>query len=492
MKNFLFCISVLMTVVFCSVSISAKKEDFFLDAKSHLVGIATVGDWVKGDLYEKFVVTEIDGDIHVAKWLNNSVFPSDIEMLSYLNGLNAGRIVIDRLLGFDGISLDDSELRKRALLNANRRDKERASKHIIDATTLLQDDLDPILMHNFLFVRVPQQKRVTNKEGQSGYVTIYNDYLYKVVMTPELIEKIYECWENPSEYKKIRIPLKHIPTPEQKKYEDLNTLTEALEKTNSDFMLYGQLLSRSAIDLPASLGVKNGDNVTIYRQEIDRNGKPYSKRIARGKVSGFDDGGRKAHFFRVAGNAGSRKNGDVATTSHSKNFSFAVMGEYAKHNWGINLKVDHSFGFRKSGLYSHLLFNFGAALTENPGKEFSYLSQNFDSPIFINAGLGWGIGKTFIGLFDLMPYFMAQYEAAMMSNSDSDAEPRDITGTFVRIPVGLRFNINLVYPVRLSIEAGYAFRFRVGDREKAHFTTDACDIMGVKRDGIFLGAGLYF
>lgn len=472
----------------------AQKKLGLLDEKSQIIGLFTCGDYSKGDLYEKFIVENMDDEIHPESLMRDTVFPTPSMMARYLYDINAGKTVIDRLLQFDGSGLSDRELRRRAAANAIRSDRERAARDIIGEEAAVQDDIDPILKSNYLFVRLQYERRYLNSKGEEKSKTIYKDYLYRVVVTQSDVEQIYEAWDNPEAYKKLSFPLEYIPTPDTDG-STLAHLTTALDKVDTNFMNYSQLLSRNSIDLPRSAGVRKGDVVSIYRQEFDRNGRSSSKRIARGKVSGFDKNDSRTHFFRVSGNRGSEKNGDLAKVSHSSNISLGILGEAGDATWMAKAVVDYEFGFRKSGIFSHFLFDVGYGQTARRG-HFSYNGNSMSAPWFFNVGLGYGLGKYFMGCFDVMPFVMAQWDAVRMSSREENDDVKSLKADYVRVPAGLRININIVYPLRLALEAGYALSYKLDyDSEKSdkvNFVDNALKERGAKRDGYFLSAGLSF
>lgn len=479
-------------VMLTALSASAKKEKFFLDAKCQLVGIATIGNpfWDE-NTPKKFVRMDITSRFDIPESLVGAL--SDAELETYLNENNVGRRVIDHIVSFDGYSLHDGRLRQLAMQNAIRADRERADKGLIDASTMLKDDIDPIFLHNYLIVN--RTKTVPAKQGDKDVEKVIgNRAIYKVVMTPELLEQIYAAWDNPEEYQKIFVPVQYIAPLGMSVHET----TKELGKTEPDFMLYGQMLSRATVDLPRSIGINKGYDVTIYRQELDRDGNFYSKRIARGKVSGFDDDGEKTHFFRVAGNAGSRKNGDLVTIKHSNNFSWGIYADYMPHVWGGNFQFDWAGVFRKSGLYAHFLMDLGFHMTDKPGNKYIIFDRpsnyEYRSPMFFNIGMGAAFSKTFIGMIETTPFFMVEYEPGFMAPSkleDIEGEKSQAPfGNAVRVPVGLRLNINLNYPFRLSLEAGYAFHWGFGDDYK--IIEQTCNYLDAKRKGFFLSAGFMF
>ena len=111
-----------------------------------------------------------------------------------------------------------------------------------------------------------------------------------------------------------------------------------------------------------------------------------------------------------------------------------------------------------------------------------------------NVGMGYGISKTFLGFMDFMPYFLVQYEGGFMIDTgsllDENNKAKNPYGSFVRVPIGLRFSFNIGYPLRLAIEGGYALNYGIGGKHKV--ITQTCDLMGAKRKGFFLNLGLIF
>lgn len=497
MKKSICSIAILALFLLASFTVHAKKERFFLDEKSQVIGIATVGHYSTGDLYEKFVVSPVDSRIHMTLAPRDTIFPSEAEMTNYLRDKNAGRIVLDELLIFDGETLNDAELRHRAELNNIRSDHERASLDILGAENVLRDDINPILTNNYLFVRLEYTKPYINEKGEEKASRHYRDYLYKVVVDDDIIRQIYDAWEDPEAYRRIRIPLEYMETP---KAEDssLGSLTTALEKEHVEFKHYGQMMSYNSFDLGDRTGVKKGDNVSIYRQVEDRHGNMYSKRIARGKVNGFDNNGRYAHFFRVSGTRGNMKNGDLVNVSRSSNFSFGGQAVFTEKTWAVDLMGDYSFGFAKSGFYSHMLIKLGYAQTMQPGRIFNYDGVPYKSPHFFNIGVGYGFGKTMLGFLDLMPFVMAEFddgemsEAKASSGDTDDDNKKKLRGYFIRVPIGVRLNINIVYPLRLSVEAGYALHYGLGLIKETAVLKDALRDIGANRGGFFVAAGLLF
>ena len=70
---------------------------------------------------------------------------------------------------------------------------------------------------------------------------------------------------------------------------------------------------------------------------------------------------------------------------------------------------------------------------------------------------------------------------------------KSIAASSVKIPVGVRFCFNIGYPLKLALEAGYAFNFNAFfDKDNYNLATQAYDLLDVKRKGVFVNLGLVF
>ena len=80
-------------------------------------------------------------------------------------------------------------------------------------------------------------------------------------------------------------------------------------------------------------------------------------------------------------------------------------------------------------------------------------------------------------------------------DDDNPKYDKDATSFSVRMPVGLRLNVNIVYPLQLVLGAEYIVNFKIAKDDK-ETTNDPqkffFDPTGYKRDGLNLYGGFRF
>ncbi len=478
-----------------------RAEKPFYDSKSWVVNVAGDPDFLIENGFQS-KVNPIK-NLNVPYSLPDNFTKENCEKLAAeMTKGGMGRKFIDALTQ-DGKS--EEYLQKLALWNANKQDLEFAGEHLRGEgeegmKTLIKDDFEPILQQNYIVLaRTVQLKdkdgrlKVT-KEGKPIMATQYA--IYHVEVTKEEAFDIMMKIDQP-EYYLMKFPVKYCYSG----YLDEDKTEAEIAKNVPGLAVRGVLLRRNParISLGDNAGIQKGDLVSIYSQRVDKNGNPYSKRISRARVCGVWDNDAQINF--EAGTAGNRKNGDVVVRTPDSKYRFGVLATYSPHVWGGEFIMDGKVGFTRSGIIHHILADIAFSMTDHPGNKYYVLDSEhygyeYRSPMFINAGIGYGIGKTFLGFMDVMPFFLVQYEAGMMMDvtSEKSLNSNDdgglILGSTVRVPIGLRLSFNIGYPLKLAVEAGYAPRFGFGDDYK--IVKQTCELMKAKRDGVFVNLGLIF
>lgn len=479
-------------------SAHAAKAETYYDSKSHIIGVsgnvssltARVGS---GKIFTNY--PQINPTFTVPAPEEKGRFSEDqIKSAEFeLNHQKAGAYVLWYLMNYNGSSINEKLLQERAIKNVTVGDYERAEAGFLDTQTILKEDVLPILSHNYIYF-----ENIVDG-GKLAYM------IFHVNIDQKIMDDVYNSWNNMSHFRSINPTVTFVAGGI---CENNNEKFQAqLANKIADFAIRGQLITRSRANLTKEDGARVGDRVIIYRQAMDKDGNFYSKRIARARISGWD--GDKAHFFRIAGNAGNRKNGDVAVVSRDKRWSTGIEATYQPHQYGFTITGDHSGSFHKSGFYNHFIFEIGMALTDKPDANWQYngptdtpdaqdiTGVDFKAPLFFQLGFGYGLSKTFLGLFELMPYFEVQGNYAYCMNKDllkDNNDNKDGVGGFsVRVPVGLRFSINIVYPVQFTAAAGYAFNWGVGGDNRNwcyDYIENMCDQHDIDRKGFFAQAGI--
>ena len=492
-----------LSLLFGAQTLEAKKERVYYTAKSNLIGVS--GNY---EILER----ALSGKVEINPVTINTVLPSPENGKSYtdyeirrversLNEEEAGKRVINYLLGVDKYGRPDERLlEQRAVANATSYEIERVQGDM----EAIKNNWYPVLSHNYIFLQ-------REMGGKLAYM------VFRVDVSKSAEQEIRASWDDVSAYRQIPIPVVYCGSGVVELDADATKLQSKLAAQVPDFAIRGQMLSRASANISPADGAKRGDRVYIYRNEnID--GQNVSKRIARGRITGWDYkqevGHECAHFYRIAGNAGNPKNGDMVVVRPDKKWAMSVNALYQEHLWGIDLNWDKLGGFYKSGLVNHFLINLSAMLTDDPSHEFnddvlsgeSYYHQEseYHAPFMVNFGLGYGLSKNFLAMIDVMPYFMVQGEWSYMINKThvlsgdddyaSSSTKEGISAFSVNIPVGLRLGINIAYPVQLTLAGGYNFSWGFNSDENYKHSYDtierALDDIGVNRKGVFFEAGI--
>lgn len=480
-KLFLVGVLALMSTSLCS----AKK--IFYDSKSWLVNVA--GDpqlLINYGFGSKVNPVTVD----VPNPLNADTMADPEGLTAQLNQKNYGKKFIDALT-LNGTS--DVILKKLALENVQKQDIEFGNETLIggenesNLKTVLEDDYLPILMHNYYLFKY-EENYIDNK-GKAHTSTYFA--LYEVEVDREKAFDIVARIGDKSRYDQLEFPVKYITSGFAFSLEDI------INKEVPDLALRGVLLRRhpAQISIGEDAGLSKGDLVSIYSQRIDKNGNPYSKRISRARVHKvWED---KAQINFEANTAGNRKNGDVVVRTRDNTFRMGLLATWQPHLWGGEILFDKKSGFTRSGIIHHFLMDLSYSLTDKPGTKFAsleYEGEAYKAPMFVNFGLGYGIGKTFLGFFDVMPFFIAQYNLGFMTYCGEDFgenyKKHIPVASMIRVPIGIRFSINMGYPTKFILEGGYAVNWGTGRNYK--IVKRACDYLNVKQNGIFLNAGFIF
>lgn len=500
--NKLFTGALLALFIFTGI-FSASAEKVFYDSKSWTVNV--FGDYkylsdqecgAKMDCFSLSVPSYVaPQEVNYNKAFNEDFCESIAKTLTR-DGY--GKKVLDILTNY---GTSEATLRKLALKNAQIADKELGMASRAAETRslneILEEDCYPILMHNYIVVNVTTVGKHKQVNQYGDEVTVFGTYTHPVIFRVDIDRKFAEeiMHHLGSDYYKIPSP-KIVYVTSKMYYNDI--IKEA-----PDFAIRGVLLRRNParISIGENADIKKGDLVSIYSQRINKNGEQYSKRISRARVCGVWDDEAQINF--EANTAGNRKNGDIVVKTPDSKSRWGIAATWMPHTWGGEVRYDYKAGFTKSGIIHHLLIDLGASVSEHPGDTFlvpydpsrpsiNTLSE-YDAPIFANFGIGYGIGKTFLGFIDVMPFVVVQYDMGLMfeakaSNSDTS---KPLVGSAVRAPIGLRVSCNVGYPVRFFVEAGMAPRFEIKTNDQK-IITEAMNYQNMKRDGIFLNLGFMF
>lgn len=497
----------LLAIAICmTLGVSARKKPYY---NSNVKYIGVSGDYafLEANDFHDFSVNAINMEIP------RSLDPKQTE--KWLNDNDYGKKVLDYLFCYNGYSLSSSRLEQRAMRNAVETDRERAGYGVVHGADILKGD-DAIirlaLTNNFIF-----QASCSQANSRKVYWTVY-----KVIITDETLKDVYNSWNDMTKYNTIRPKVKLVASGKYKKQkvdnsnpdniidafvastrDDINVAIRSISKKVPEFAIRGKVISRAPFkaNVGEDDGVYNRDKMVIYRSKADENGNLYSSRVATVRAANVED--KTANLYTFAGGQASVEKGDVAVLQPNHNSSWSVLGNYQDHSFGINLTYDHRMSLSKSGISQYLMTNVGCSVYEGFRKRL-YLTEKNDlvhSPFIFDISVGYGVGFEFAHCIEIVPYLMAGYEGAYfmdkaLKDVDKDQNTnRDTYSHSVRVPIGLKAHVNIIYPVQLVFGAEYIINWNIPRSEKdtrSNPRTFFYKPMGYHRYGLNLLAGLRF
>lgn len=485
---------ILFVVLLCLVSVHATaKKRVFYDSKSNLAGIA--GDYMSLARENKFFPIVVD--IEIPRLSD----PKALE--KYLNEENYGKAMLDYLFMYQNGKLSDEYLKKLAMNNILLADREKAQVGLLGAENILKEDYLPILKNCFVFITVPK------KEG--GYKR-KRWMVFKAQIDDETLNEVYNCWNDSARYNQIKVPMVYVEKGKNKfDGPQVNSKTRRrISRKVPELAIRGQVINRNPFmtNIGENNGLINSTNVAIYRAK-EKNGKMYSSRVSTTKVCELTD--TTATLYTFAGGQASYKKGDVAVYEPCKNTSLAITGNYMDHSYGVNLTYDRRLKLGKSGMSQYLMLMAGIGGYEKTNKRL-YATNNgavVYSPTLFDFGLGYGVGFEIAHCLELQPYIMGQGELAYFKNKmksvndektgnlddDNPKYDKDATSFSVRMPIGLRLNVNVAYPLQVVVGAEYIANFKISKEDKETINDPQkffFDPTGYKRNGLNIYGGIRF
>ena len=478
-----------------AIPLSARERTFY-DSKSNIVCIT--GDYellAYGNKYRKVEVTlPREFSTYTAKQLTEA-----------LNNGDYGKMILDYLFCYNGTSLSEDRLKELAMQNVLKSDDERASIGVISKENILKEDYLPILENNYIFIITHS---VTGKKIK------YKWNVFKVEINQEILDQVFNSWNDMGKYNQIKVPVSFVSSDKAAVNKDIQSgITSLKKKTKRKisfkvpaFAIRGQVIGRSPFlaNIGSAYGLHECDKVAIYRTK-EKKGKMYSSKVSTTRASDVSDS--TVVLYTFAGGRASYKKGDVAVYKPSSNTSISVTGEYMDHSYGLSIGGDYRLSLSRFGMSQYIILKLGAGVYENFDKRI-YLTDIGNivrSPYYMNAGLGYGLGFEFAHCLEIEPYLMAQWERLNFtrksgSGTDNiyhdsyDNEEKEIWTKAVRLPVGVKLNLNIFYPLQLTVGGEYIFNFDVDkvkddDNTKSHPERFFFGPTGYKRSGLNLYAG---
>ncbi len=490
---------IILLMLLPALTMSAEDKKFY-DSKSMIVGITTNNTaFYSAGLGSKIFDNKIPR-FDVALRLNGDKFDPE-GTVRQLNNMEIGKKVLDLLFEREKGKLSENLLKRRAWQNIQLADRERAAHGTYASENILKEDILPILENNYILLTREfdhKTKALGGEKYKVAWIALHVD------INQAIVDDVYACWNDLAKYDKIKVNVSYMASGIAKEKENLYTyndhnysgLIRDIAKKAPALAIRGQILDGPTYS--AAIGTKHGakpgwDLVRIFSQAEDRNGNIISKEIGKARI-GKPVCDSIVELRTVAGRTGSYKNGDIAVlmptgrTGRSLYFQWNDKMKALRYDFDINVGLSTS-----AMLHAHEIDLRAGLLSKNDLPTKDYVG----TPLFASIGTGLGVGVLFLKGCELEAYGLLQLEGWTCSTKDGyefktgddGSNSKSIYGGYINLPVGVRFQMNLKYPLRLTGGVEYDVKL-VGfnkDVEKHIF-----DMMDWDRHGLQFFVGLRY
>ena len=396
-----------------------------------------------------------------------------------LTEAGAGKQVLDLLLQRDAEGLHFDRLYAEALTNTTVEEVNEAKLDISAETkdVLKKEISRQLLKNNFIVL-------FSYKEKSDGKKKYYWN-VFKVEIDDKIIEQAFLTWNDMERYDQIKVPVKYVA---RGKVDD--NLALEISKKVPEFAVRGPVYSRHPFfaRVGAGQGVKSGDLLYIYRSYLDDDNTMYSRKVCT--VRATDVYADSTRLYTISGKFASRKRGDIAVYKGAHRWSLAVMGQASfgdDPRYGARMLWEYRAGrFSKNGFTSYVLVGFDFnTFKKDPEGVWWDTNGNPKQPMLMGGAfnLGYGLGFNFLGRLELMPYFLVGLQYATLTNLDLQYYDKEQGGwttlndngeayngtLFASGHAGLRLNVNLWYPVQLTLGADYNYNLPLDKKFEAAY-----------------------
>ena len=385
-----------------------------------------------------------------------------------------GKQVLDILFQRDGSGLHMDRLYEDALQNTTIEELEVALKdESAETKDILKREVAHQLLKNNYIVTFHTEKK-------SRYWSVSH-----VEIDDEIIEQAYSCWRTPELYDQIQVPVKFVakgkvPIDKDGSINGDELMYDIAKKVPA-FAVRGPVVSRFPFvsRMGRSMGVKKLGRIYVYRFTENSNGEFYSKKVCTARATEVSSDSTR--MYMISGNFPSTKKGDVAVLKdrHRSSVSLLSQGSFGNDSRiGGRLQYEYLLDFSKHGIAHYLIgaVGYNRHVKEPYGVWWGDSTSIQPALNNFNASVGYGVGFNFFGRMELMPYVMigGQYifvtrdEGGMTYwNNEQNgwaywnphfSGKHDTEKHFGLIGhAGASLNINIWYPLQLSLGADYNF-----------------------------------
>lgn len=404
-----------------------------------------------------------------------------------------GKQTLDMLLHRDAAGLHIDRLYDEALGNTTIEEISEASLDVSAETKdVLKREIARQLMKNNFIVLTS-----SNKERTKGWLHVFH-----VDIDDRIIDQAFNTWNAPARYDRIEVPVTYrgsvktshgrlgslIAMGQQAVNGDSGAeLVMDIAKEVPEFAVRGPVVTRRPFvaRTGAKQGVRPGDLLYVYRAFLGKDSVMYSKKIC--SVRATEVGPDSVRLYTVSGRMASNKLGDIAVYRGRHRWAFSALwqgsfGSDARH--GARLLWERRFGgFSPKGRSHYVLLGLDVNAFKSDPRGVWFDNDDQDvQPKLMSGGinLGYGIGWHFLGRLELMPYALVGAQLAGLTKgavqyyNEEQEKWTNLNATagltpFVTGHAGLRLNVNLWYPVQLTVGADYNCNFPLNKNNEAAY-----------------------
>lgn len=404
-----------------------------------------------------------------------------------------GKQTLDMLLHRDAAGLHIDRLYDEALGNTTIEEISEASLDVSAETkdVLKREIARQLMKNNFILLTS------SNKERTKGWLHVFH-----VDIDDRIIDQAFNTWNDPGRYDQIEVPVTYRGSVKTSHVRLGSLLAMGQQIVNGDsgaelvmdiakevpeFAVRGPVVTRRPFvaRTGARQGIRPGDLLYVYRSFLDKDSVVYSKKIC--SVRATEVGPDSVRLYTVSGRMASNKLGDIAVYRGRHRWAFSALwqgsfGSDARH--GARLLWEHRFrGFSPKGRSHYFLVGLDVnSFKSDPRGVWFDADDRAVRPKLVGGGihLGYGIGWHFLGRLELMPYALVGAQLAGLTKgavqyyNEEQEKWTNLNATagltpFVTGHAGLRLNVNLWYPVQLTVGADYNCNFPLNKNNEAAY-----------------------
>lgn len=446
-----------------------------------MLTIYVVSEARESELDSKYVRVGYVSNVSIGNSGNSYIHNlGDIEGLRYstasqLNSKGIGKKVLDLLLQRNAAGLHVDNLYRLALSNVALAEDERAA---LDASADKRDVLKKLIVRQILknnYIILAEKKHYD-----------VNWRVFHVDIDDRIIDQVFSNWYDTNGYDQIQVPVSLVAEGKAKTtYDIMNTI---INKVNA-FAPHSAILSRYPfiVGFGTRQGARLLDRVEVYRLYEDKEGNIKVKRICNTRITEVTP--KTSRLFSINGGYASQNKGDIAILRKNKklnNISIVAQGSFGEdYRYGGRIFYEKLLKLSKHGISQYMLgsVEYNRYCREPEGIWYSYFgAEECVRPTLSNFGVNFGYSFGFMGLLgkiEIAPYAMAGFKVHLF---DRKVHHYDWTGAVGDEPEpilgldlcgGVKANINIWYPLQLTLGADYNFNLNsLGEKDAAYIYLD--------------------